>query len=98
MKAQEYFEKYFKDLEPILPNIIEAGQKMLNDFNDEIGYLMEQRNCKTDSVALAIVKELNQKWNSVVEKVHKHFGFECLNRNVIWNYYTKGTGLEQKPH
>lgn len=87
MKAQEYFEKYFKNLEITLPNIVESSKQMFNDFNDEIGYLMKQRNCKTHSVAIAIIKELNQKWNSVVEKVHKHFGFECLKRNVIWNYY-----------
>ena len=97
MKAQEYFEKYYKDIEPTEPNLIKAGKQMCNDFNDEVGYLMEQRKCKSDSVALAIVKELNQKWNSVVEKVHKHYGFKCLKRNVIWNHYTEGTGFERKP-
>ena len=98
MKAREYFEKYFKDLEITLPNIVESSKQMLNDFNDELKHLMKQRNCKTDSAAIAVVKELNQKWNSVIEKVHKHYGFVCLKRNVFWNYFAaKFPELKRKP-
>lgn len=87
MKAQEYFEMFFKDLEPTLPNIVESAKQMLSEFSGEITPLIQKRRSNSNSAIEGIVRELNQKWNSVVEKVHKHFGFKCLNRNVIWNLF-----------
>lgn len=61
---------------------------------------LKQRNCKTDSVAIGVIRELNQKWNSVVEKVNKKFGVKTLKRNVIWNVYiaeNENAGYARKP-
>ena len=63
---------------------------MLNNFKDELRQLLKQRNCKTDSAAIGVIRELNEKWNSVVAKVDKKFGVKTIKRNVIWNNYAAG--------
>ena len=91
MKAQEYFEKYFenakmetaKDIEEIGIN----AKKMFQDFADEVSKIEKKRNVKSLSGLVGIIRELNEKWNSVVGKVERKFSTKVLARNVIWNNF-----------
>ena len=88
MKAQEYFEKYFSDLDIYnLEQIDKTVKEMVSEFASEIKQLAEQRKSEKNSVAVAIVNEQNAKWNSVAAKVEKKFGFPVLKRNSIYNVF-----------
>ena len=34
---------------------------------------------------IGVVREINDKWNSVAQKLEKKYGQKVLHRNVIWN-------------
>lgn len=86
MKAQEYFEKYFANLDiDNLEQIEKTTKEIAREFASEFNQLLKQRKSEKVSVTVAIVKELNAKWNSVVAKVEKKFGFPVLKRNAIYN-------------
>lgn len=95
MKAQEYFEKYFENLgNDDIEKIVMFSKEMIKDFSAEINALMKQRNAKSNGAVEGVIREINEKWNSVVAKVNKKFGIETLKRNVIWNFYL----AEPYPH
>lgn len=84
MKAQEYFDKYFTN--------VEGGGAMSNaaaEFQfalfDEVKTRCEQKNIKTTDAMIGVVREINDKWNSVGNKLEKKYGRKVLLRNVIWN-------------
>lgn len=84
MKAKEYFEKYFKNANTF-EEISENGKAMFRDMMKEYSEIKEMRKVKTDSGAVGIVRELNDKWNSVAGKVEEKFSTRVIKRNVIWN-------------
>lgn len=84
MKAQEYFDKYFANARSI--DEIKAGaREMIRDLVREYDEIDKTRKVKTPDGIAGIVRELNDKWNSVGTKVEKKFQVKILNRNVIWN-------------
>ena len=85
MKAQEYFDKYFADKKYADTSVVDSIQEMYRDFMREYEVIKNQRGVKTMSGAVGIIRELNEKWNSVEAKVEKHFGKRICKRNVIWN-------------
>lgn len=87
MKAQEYFNKYFAELPKTIEEAKANAQNMLVDFSGEVELLLKQRNIKTDDGAVGVIRELNEKWNSVANKVEKKYGKKILKRNIIWNVY-----------
>ena len=87
MKAQEYFDKYFSELPKSNEEAQVVANKMLVDFTQEAKDLMDKRKIQFDSGAVGVIRELNEKWNSVASKVEKKYGFKILKRNVIWNIY-----------
>ena len=87
MKAQEYFDKYFADLKYADVKFIDNANAMLQEMASEYSAIRLQRNVKTLNGAVGIVRELNEKWNSVEAKIEKKFGKRLLKRNVIWNKF-----------
>ena len=87
MKAQEYVDKYFSELPETATECESAAKKMFKDFSCEITSLKNQRKVKTGSGMVGIIRELNEKWNSVSSKVEKKYGVQIIKRNVIWNFY-----------
>lgn len=86
MKAKEYFEKYFenvKSFEEISKNAKAMFQDMLKEFDE----IKKTRNPKTSDGLVGIVRELNDKWNSIAAKVEKKFSTPVIKRNVIWNVF-----------
>lgn len=51
----------------------------------EFSEIKAKRNPKTLEGVVGIVRELNDKWNSVAGKVERKFSTRVLKRNVIWN-------------
>lgn len=84
MKSQEYFQKYFENVKSD-DEIIKNAKAMWKDFLEEFSEIKAKRNPKTLDGTVGIVRELNEKWNSVAGKVEKKFSTQILKRNVIWN-------------
>lgn len=88
MKATEYFEKYFKNIDaqhPTEKEILNSASLMMKEMMNEIDVLSKARKVSTGVGLVGIVKEINDKWNSVVSKTTKHFSVQLLKRNVIYN-------------
>ena len=86
MKAKEYFEKYFenvKTFEEISENVKAMFKDMLGEFDE----IKKKRNPKTSDGLVGIVRELNDKWNSVAAKVEQKFSTRVIKRNVVWNIF-----------
>lgn len=97
MKSGEYYEKYFK-AETSLVNIEDKARAMLRDFMQEFDEIKNKREVKTVDGIVGIVRELNEKWNAVANKVERQFSTQILNRNVIWNALLAGeAGYPRKP-
>lgn len=84
MRAQEYFEKYFENVKSF-EEIAENGKAMFRDMAGEFSEIKAKRNPKTLDGVVGIVRELNEKWNSVAGKVERKFSTRVIKRNVIWN-------------
>ena len=84
MKAKEYFEKYFENVKSF-EEISENGKAMFKDMLKEFDEIKKTRNPKTSDGLVGIVRELNDKWNSVAAKVEQKFSTPVIKRNVIWN-------------
>lgn len=84
MKAKEYFEKYFENVKSF-DEIAESGKAMLRDMMGEYQEIKKVRKPKTLDGIVGIVRELNDKWNSVAGKVEQKLSVPVIKRNVIWN-------------
>lgn len=99
MKAQEYFDKYFASVKSF-EEIAENGKAMFRDMAKEYNEIARKRNIKTYGGAVGVVRELNDKWNSVAGKVEKKFSTKVIKRNVIWNVFLSeewGDTFPRKP-
>ena len=99
MKAQEYFDKYFANLKSF-EEIAENAKAMLRDMTKEYDEITKVRNIKILSGSVGVVRELNDKWNSVASKVEKKFSTKVIKRNVIWNVFLSekwGDTFPKKP-
>ncbi len=84
MKAQEYFDKYFNEVDDI-EEISKNATTLFQDLIKEYSEILAKRNVKTFEGGVGIIRELNEKWNSVVSKVEKKHKEQIIRRNVIWN-------------
>lgn len=84
MKAQEYYEKYFENAQSADEIQKNAGE-MFRDIIKEYSEISEKRKPKTTDGVVGIVRELNDKWNSVATKAEAKFAVKILKRNAIWN-------------
>lgn len=88
-KAKEYYEE-------IKPIVLTMDQEkvdngifdLLKSLMTEIGELKRVRNVRTDSGMLAIIEELNNKWNAIGNKFIKD-GLELLVKDGFKKYMYK---------
>jgi hypothetical protein len=82
MKAKEYFEKYRELIADPFYVDDETGNSGITllfiDMSSEFRTICHMRNVKTDSGAVSILKELNQKWNAINALFKKEYGYEPL--------------------
>lgn len=99
MKAKEYFDKYFGNVKSE-QEMIENAKSMYADFFKEFEAIKEKRKIKTMDGLVGIIRELNDKWNSIATKVEAKFSAQFLKRNAIWNnwlYERWGDEFPRKP-
>lgn len=82
MKAKEYYEKY---KEPLMAHDSETLFKGIHDFmqdlSDEMNDLIEKRHCQKHDSIIGVIKEINQKYNSVRSMFEKEYGYAPIKRN-----------------
>lgn len=88
MKAKEYFAKYGESVyREALDGKFEIGHTLFIELASEFKTISKQRNVKSNRAAVAVIKELNEKWNSLAAMFEKKYGVEVLKRNAVLNYY-----------
>ena len=85
MKAKEYFEKYGAQL------VLDENTHKIERMNAIIALFLElcceaetigeQRKVKRIEAVVSIVKEMNDKWNTVGDLCKKHYGVDPLVEN-----------------
>ena len=96
MKSKDYFEKYFENAKTF-EEISENGKAMFKDMLKEFDEIKKTRNPKTSDGLVGIVRELNDKWNSVAAKVEQKFSTPVIKRNVIWNVLLADSWVSKFP-
>lgn len=86
MKAQEYVDTYMTGLKTADDCKIKANE-MFRAFAGEFQKICEMRNVKTIMGQEGVVRELNEKWNSIAIRVEKMYHQPIIKRNVIWNHF-----------
>lgn len=85
MKAKEYLAKFDKDTKEVGDR--EATVNLMTDFLHEVGTLAEARNAESNAAMLSIIRELNQKWDTLCKldgyKRFKKGGFIKLIRHRV---------------
>ena len=88
MKAKEYFEKYEK---PIMDELgttgIESIRGLVLEMSKEVEVICEKRNTSHDKAAAAVIKEMNDKWNAIVNLFEKKYGASPLKRDGFKFYW-----------
>ena len=74
MKAKEYAELLFEDIEKDNPDVDQIIIGILSKFMDEVQELAKIRNVKLDSGMISIIKEQSDKWAAFGRIVNKKYG------------------------
>ena len=82
---------YYKELKPALEGsdidlLKDEIRKMCKSLFAEVSEIAEMRKAKTDGAYLAIIKELNMKWNSICNKAEKD-GINILVKDAFMTYF-----------
>ena len=86
MKASDYVEKYMLDIKSN-DDFHERMQKMFSAFAGEFTDICTARHVKTLSGQEGVVRELNEKWNAVADRVEKLYHQPLVKRNAVWNLF-----------
>lgn len=91
MKAKEYFAKYDSlimgsvENDEVLTKNISA---LMIELSAEVNVLAEQRKARTNSAIAGILRELNEKWNSICSSFEKKYdGFSPIKFDGFKNYW-----------
>lgn len=91
MKAKEYFAKYDSLLMGQVENDEQLAQSisaLLLELSAEVNVLAKQRKARTNSAIAGIVRELNEKWNSICSSFEKKYdGFSPIKFDGFKNYW-----------
>lgn len=88
MKAKEYYE-LMKNYPDNKDGLLNAVSMVIDGLNKEVKDLLESRRVKTDRAAVAVIKELNDKWNAIVALYEKDHDFCPLSRNAFLRSWIK---------
>ena len=71
-----------EEKERIIKEIDERQRKaiaeLLIDLNKEVAEIRDRRGVKTDTLMVAILREMNDKWNAICDQIEKRYGSEIL--------------------
>lgn len=90
MKAKEYFAKYkdriaSKDDKESLQGVCD----MVYEFCMESKALVAKRKVKTDCGCVAVLRELNDKYNAVCRMFEQEYGGPIIRENGFMDYWRK---------
>lgn len=83
MKAQAYFEKYKDTIETK-----EGASALVLEMSNEVQSLVSQRHAVTNDAVVAVLKEINQKWNSLARICEKELKHPVLAEDGLWKFWT----------
>lgn len=88
MKAKEYYAKY-KDqiMSKNGMNRTTALCDLLCELSNEAKEMIAKRNIKTDDGTVAVLHEMNEKFNAVCRLFEKEFGLTPLRKDGFMNYW-----------
>lgn len=90
MKAKDYYKKYRDEIvSKDEKKSVEAIAELVMDLSNEAKETIKLRRVKTDGGAVAVIREMNQKYNAVVTLFEKEFGASPLLRNGFREYWKK---------
>lgn len=90
MKAKDYYKKYRDEIvSKDEKKSIEAISSMVLEMSKEARDTIKDRRVRSDSGAVAVIREMNQKYNAVVTLFEKEFGASPLLRNGFREYWKK---------
>lgn len=88
MKAKEYFEKYDRIIiDEQIAGSIESTKKLLFELCDEVKDICEKRKAKKNSAVVAVLLEIDQKWNAICSLYEKKYGVSPLNRGAFMEFW-----------
>ena len=62
-------------------------KKLLLEMSDEVTVVCKQRKVVKDEAVIAVLKELNQKWNAICCMYEKKYGVSPLNYDAFRCYW-----------
>lgn len=85
MKAVEYYDKYAEDLcAPEVETGTLAIKLLLKDLQDEMLAKKEERHIASDRAIVSLIREMNTKWNAIVNLLIKRKGRSPIKRDGFW--------------
>ena len=84
MKAKDYVEKY---CEKIAAGDDSAMREMFLDLSQEVVSLCKSRNVQFAKGQISVIKEVNEKWNTIARKMKKEKGEDILREDgfiLLW--------------
>lgn len=86
MKVKEYFAKYLPTIKASL-DIPEATDRVIygiyQEMSLEVKTLCEKRNAQKPEALCSVIREINQKWNSLAFLFEKELGFPIMQRDGL---------------
>ena len=87
MKAKELYAKYKDDIMSSGDTVATpAVYDLLHELSTEASDMYKARNCNSSSAMISIFRELNTKWNAIVNLFEKEYGFSPLKRDGFLNF------------
>lgn len=89
MKAIDYFSEYGEAVfkESFDENKHDELSKLYLAFVREMKQIIDTRSVKTNKAVIAVMKEMNQKWNALYALYEKKYGegMSPIRRDGFWN-------------
>lgn len=90
MKAIEYYEKYHDSIMSTNEKCsLQAVSDFIVDLSHEVGILSQARKCRTNSSIIAVLKEVNEKYNAVMRIFKKKNGITPLIPNGFLEFWKR---------
>lgn len=90
MKAQEYYAKYRDTLSsPDQDVSLKATSDFLMELNREVKPLVDARKCRNTASFIGVLKEVNQKYNAVMNRFEKERGAAPLVRDGFLEFWKR---------
>lgn len=90
MKAQEYYVKYRDTLHSPDRDVgLKATSDFLMELNREVKHLLDARKCRNAASFIGVLKEVNQKYNAVMNRFERDFGAAPLVRDGFLEFWKR---------